>query len=300
MARRSLAARAADRLGRALFSRPWRESHDLTGTVLLCGSGRSGTTWIEGVINHAGDHRILFEPFHPEKVPEVAHFVNRQYLRPDADDPRYLEPARAILEGRVGGRWIDAMNRKVLVRRRVVKDIRANLLLPWIHRHFPQVPIVFLVRHPCAVASSRRKLNWGDHRSDLLGQPDLVEDWLAPHVELLESLTDPFEIHVATWCVENLVPLRGLGSERMHLASYERFCCEPEAEALRLFTYLRRPATPRLMRALERPSALARSESAVHTGASMTEEWRAHVSEAEEARALELVEAFGLTELLTT
>jgi len=113
--------------------------------ILLAGSGRSGTTWVGDVLNYENEYRTLFEPFWKRKVPLVAHFRARQYLAPGCTDPAYLEPARRILSGRIRNAFVDSLNTKWIARKRLVKDIRVNLMLGWFHARFPATPIVLLL-----------------------------------------------------------------------------------------------------------------------------------------------------------
>ena len=48
---------------------------DPTSTILLVGSARSGTTWMQGILNCRNDHRILFEPFNSRHVPAIGGWV---------------------------------------------------------------------------------------------------------------------------------------------------------------------------------------------------------------------------------
>ena len=110
---------------------------DHRATVALLGSARSGTTWVGEVIDRHHDHRVVFEPLRPNRVPVAKAFANGQYLRRADTDPRYLDPMRAILTGRVRNPWADHLNHVVVARRRLVKEIRANLLAPWLVERFP-------------------------------------------------------------------------------------------------------------------------------------------------------------------
>jgi len=280
-----------------VLNRLYVDGGDYRNTVFIAGTGRSGTTWLEDIINFAHDHRILFEPFHSAEVPLVSGWNYRQYLRPDEHDERYLVPARKILSGRVRNKWIDQLNTKHLVSRRLVKDIRANLILRWIHAHFPEIPIVLLLRHPCAVASSKLQLGWKTHLSDFTTQADLVEDHLAPYLDVLESARDDFERHILLWCVENLVPLRQFAAGEMHVCFYEHFCTQPEREARSLTTYLRRDFRPSMLAGMDRPSALSKQHSAILCGGSVLDAWRKRISPAQVERAVELLRAFGLHQL---
>jgi hypothetical protein len=270
---------------------------DTRRTVLLAGSGRSGTTWVANLIDARGDYRILFEPFHPQRVHEIQSWSRRQYLRLEDRSERFLAPAHRILSGRIRNAWVDQQNERHLVRRRLVKDIRVNLALGWIRRNFPEIPIVVLLRHPCAVASSRLAAGWQTHLDVLLDQPDLVEDFLLPFVPVLRGARDDFERHLLLWCVENYVPLRQFVRGEIHVCFYEHFCHDLEHEMRALYAFLGQDFDPALLPAGARPSAMARPGSAVLTGGDPIDAWRAQVAPAQLARALELLELFGLNRI---
>lgn len=264
-------------------------------TTFLAGSGRGGTTWIAELINHDNDYRFLFEPFFARHVPEMHDFRNRQYLRPDDDDPRFLGPARLVVTGRLRNRWADYFNRRIIARKRLVKDIRANLFLKWLDRHFPGMPIVLLFRHPLAVAASRLQHRWNNDLADFLTQAPLMEDSLEPYRDLIRDTTDPFEKHIVQWCVESLVPLRAFGRGEIHLAFYELFAAQPNEEIGRLFGFLGKPVTDAVIARAQRPSKMtwARSADAKPEKATL-ESWQRSVPQDRVRRALAIVDRFGL------
>ena len=268
-------------------------------TVFIAGSGRSGTTWIADLLNHRNEYRHISEPFHRKNVPLAAPFAYRQYLRPDDDDPRYLEPARRILSGRVRTLWTDKYNRRMRVDRRLVKEVRANLFLKWLRVHFPEMPMVFVLRHPCAVAASRMRIDWegGTRLRSFLEQPSLVRDHLEPfEADLAEadSKGTEFERMIHFWCVENLVPLRQLGPGDVHIAFYERLVTQPEEEIRRLFDHVGSRFDPSVLDAAGRPSMASRKDSAIVSGGDLVGGWRRHLSEDQVGRAVEILAAFGL------
>lgn len=263
-------------------------------TVLLSGAARSGSTWIADCINYRNEYRYIFEPFHPKKLAACWHFSWRQYLRPENHDPTYLEPVSAIFSGQIRHFWIDQANRRFHCTNRLIKSVRADLLLPWVRARFPEVRIVLLFRHPCAVAASRVRLRWNADCNIFLKQPELMADHLDPFRDVIESAGDLFERHVVAWCIEYLVPLRGLRPGDVHLAFYEEFCANPEQEIRRLFAFLDKPVGDDLFRAVSRPSHTSKTWSAAVTGAPAVGNWTKHVSEAQRRRAVEILEAFGM------
>lgn len=262
--------------------------------VLLASSARSGSTWVQELIDHRNDYRLVFEPFRPDKVPAVRHFHDRQYLRPDTLDPAYVEPAAKILAGEVRHPWIDAHNRTLVAERRLIKEVRGNLMLPWLHARFPRLPIVFLMRHPCAVVASRMRLGWNNALPGLLAQEDLVEDFLRPHVDRLRGATDAFDQHLLHWCVEALVPLTLLAPGDAHVVFYEGLCTDPDAEIRRLFAFLGDEDVEHAVARSGRQSAMTRDGAAIRDGGDLVRSWMKHVDEAQRSRAVELLAAFGL------
>jgi hypothetical protein len=222
--------------------------------VFVAGSGRGGTTWIAELINFDNSYRLIFEPMNRLRVPLSKPFSDGLYIRPDDNDPNLLEPIRTILSGRLRNKWSDRFNRQPFPRKRLIKDNTANLWLRWLYAHFPEVPIVLVVRHPGAVVCSRIMNQWRHDLQTYLSQPALMTDFLSPFKSELEKATTPFEMLLQRWCVETYVPLKQFAPGQIHVTFYENFCLQPQLEIVRLFGYLGRRWDYRVLRGLHRPS----------------------------------------------
>jgi hypothetical protein len=262
---------------------------DHRSSVFLAGSGRSGTTWVSGMINHRNAYRFVFEPFRPDKVGICKKFRRKQYLRPDDRREEYLGPARTILTGGLRSFWTDQFNEKLVARRRLIKDIRANLLLGWMRANFPDMPIVLLLRHPCAVVASQLALGWRDVLSETMEQEELVEDFLVPMEAEIRASRGGFERRLFTWCIENYVPLKQFEPGEIHLCFYENLLTRPERELQRLFAFLDEDLDERVYPVLNRPSPLSRDGEVASVDA-----WRRSVTGRQLERAVEILGLFGL------
>jgi hypothetical protein len=263
---------------------------DHTDAVFLAGSGRSGTTWLAEVINHKGGYRYVFEPFNPARVGAFEQFKSKQYLRPDDAREAFLGPARLALSGALRDPWTDRFNAKFVARRRLIKDIRANLLLGWMRANFPGMPVVLLLRHPCAVVTSRLALGWKDNLDETMAQEDLVKDFLLPMQTEIWAARDDFERHLFIWCLDNYVPLRQFAPGEIHLVFYEDLLESPEDGLRSLFGFLGEDPDDRVYDKLGRPSPLSRRDAPSPS----VDGWRAHVSAHQLDRTLEILALFGL------
>lgn len=279
---------------------------DYSTSVLLVGAGRSGTSWVPNAINFRQDYRYMYEPFNYQRVPEVRHWIARQYIRPDDTDPRFVEPALRIFSGQVRNRWIDAYNRRVVAHKRLIKDVLITQSTAWVRRQFPKMPIVFLMRHPCAVSLSRLRLGWASNPAELyFDQPQLVEDLIEPFRKHVFSARDDFERHLYCWCIQNYVPLRQLKPGEVHFAYYELLTTDGEAELARLGAYLGIEFDERVMAAVKKPSIQARrfpgdaGRAAVLSGDNVVDSWRKHVRPDQLKRAEEILALFGLDRVYT-
>jgi hypothetical protein len=264
-------------------------------SVFLAGSSRSGGAWIAEAINQRNEYRYIFEPFHPKRVPWVKPFPARKYMRPDDEDPEFFALARRIVTGRIRHPWTERFNSRFITHQRLIKEDFANLMLKWLHVKFAGMPLILLLRHPCAVALSYVTHGFQGAVGPLLEQETLVADFLHPYADDIRHARDTFERAVFLWCVETLVPLKQLRPEDVHVVFYENVVRQPDTEVRQLFAYLGKSSDGIDLERLKRPSLTSRkASSAAWTGEDRVSAWCHKVTEAQRRRALEIVEQFGL------
>jgi hypothetical protein len=280
------------------YGRIYRDRCDaLDRSLLIAGTARSGTTWLAEIVAAELGGRIVFEPFHSELVREFAGFHYFHYMRPDQDDSSLEAFSRRVFSGRLRDPWADRYVETLRPRARVVKEIRGNLMLRWLSLRFPEVPQVFVLRHPCAVVASRLSLGWATDTdlSALLAQKDLVADFLAPHLSVIESASRPEEKHALIWCVSNLVPLCQFPPGELPVFFYEDLCREPKAEFARLFRSLGREMPGGFGGQTERASMTSRPGAG--PTARRIDGWRQQLTASQIDAVLRIVQAFSLGHL---
>lgn len=275
----------------------YRDTHsDIQRSIMVAGTGRSGTTWVTELIASQVPCRIMFEPFHSRRIEAFQRFHYFQYMRPNEQNQELRAYCRRIFSGDIRHRWIDHRATRLFPQYRLVKDIRANLFLRWLHTSFPEVPLLFIIRHPCAVVLSRMQLAWStDEEIDsFLSQPKLIDDFLADKIEVVKRAKTAEEKHAIVWCISNLVPIQQFQSHQLHAIFYENLCTQPEREFARMFQTIGHEYGDTIFTSAKRPSTEATPTSAIVTGEDKVRRWKRELSPAQIGNILSIVEDFEL------
>ena len=100
--------------------------------IMVAGMGRSGTTLVADLINFDNQSRVIFEPFSPLHVKEARPFKQMQYMHPGCESPTHRKTAEKIVSGKIHNLWVNRDARKFTYQKRIIKDIRCNLMLKWL------------------------------------------------------------------------------------------------------------------------------------------------------------------------
>ena len=193
-------------------------NYDLDKTILILGSTRSGTTFLMESLNRNNDYRLIFEPFNPSYSREWEAFSARQYLNPNKVSDQELRKVGHILSGKITNSWVDRYNRKLRSSARIIKAVRANLLLDLIEQKFPQVRIIYIYRNPYDVVASRIGLNFDPLDFQLILEHDAFMKKYYPNIDaekLVEKLNDNVHRHTAMWCLENRFILQTMNQRNL-------------------------------------------------------------------------------------
>jgi hypothetical protein len=293
---RKLSRRAVQLIGSRFYFNP---RPDPQQSILVAGTARSGTTWLGDLIASQIPCRVLFEPFNPDLVPEYSSFHHFQYLQQDVKNQEFYEFAWSVFTGEIHNRWIDRQNERIFSKYRLIKEIRANLALKWIHDNFPEVSMVFIMRHPCAVVLSRMELGWAtdDDIKTFLSQPDLIEDHLGSYMDTIHNAKTDEEKHAIIWCVSHLVPLMQFKPGELHITYYENLCTQPKIELPDVFNAIGLGKAVKVMDKINQPSQTTRSNSAVVKGTDKIISWKKKLTSVQITNILRIVEAFELSHI---
>lgn len=267
--------------------------------IVVFGAGRSGTTWLAQIIAAAG-LELIFEPLWKQEVPEVAEWKPFPLFYKRGDDFPWHETFSRIMSGEVRNEWIIRQNPGA--ERKVVKFIRANLMIDWILENYPVHP-AFIIRNPLSVVASMQEQEWYVPEKwvrSLLRAPRFAEPFFADLpgvVELAQRELSEVEAKTAFWCIQNVVPKR-LGSfRRVHMVIYEELCEDPEGLMAELAPKIDLPMTDEVCAQLHRRSFMAGKRDG-EAGYDPITAWNSVLDTAEADAVEDIVDRFQLTEYL--
>jgi hypothetical protein len=182
---------------------------DLPGRpILVTGMPRSGTTWVGRVLCAGNGAGYLDEPFNLATSPgtirvPVDHWYPYVTAENEGEIVGALEPLLRFeyplgRELRRCRRYIELLHTVKMWRsfvrgrgrRPLVKEPHAVFSAEWFARRLAS-DVVVTVRHPAAVVSSWKRLDWSFDFANLLGQAALVRDVLGPFRSDMERALEP-------------------------------------------------------------------------------------------------------------
>jgi len=143
----------------------FEKNHNIENSIFIAGSARSGTTWLAETLSNYFKYRHIFEPFDPRinsmfkyfpyKISNLKIPFHPRYIPPNYENLKFKEIFEKIITGRICNIRTDRFNYFFRPEGRVIKSIRSSYFLKWMRNNFPKLPIIFIIRHPCAVVLSR-------------------------------------------------------------------------------------------------------------------------------------------------
>ncbi|MDA8306515.1 MAG: sulfotransferase [Deltaproteobacteria bacterium] len=232
---------------RLTVHKPIIEFNARVGPVLVFGSARGGTTWMADVISKMTRARQIFEPFllhragyflftaHRDPTEANCDLNYELYIRPESPSCRYKDQIADILFKPHRNSWCDKMCRHGIYRKRLIKDIRANLFMAYIAHNWPSLKILWVVRNPVDVVESQVAMRKVGYPFDwnighIKSQPELLHDWLSPFLPEMEAAKSLPERLCHKWCIENFIPFKqGVASRpNVLLVRYDNLVAGPQ------------------------------------------------------------------------
>lgn len=233
--------------------------------IIILGFGRSGTTWISDIVSKCLGGLMLFEPLHPEVYTNAKNSCYH-----NASDESLVQEMDSFLEdcmkGRIDNKWL--LRNHISASLEEVspnyvdtiwnecnvlgfKAIRGNFMIPHFYENYSH-KIVFIKRHPCAVASSlmNRKRFWEEFGLDFHTKKFFEETIDSEKYEYLnasrlheiyDDLDEDYLRMIFLWTVTHIIVENDLQRLNLPIFHYEDFYTRPFESVRNLCEYLGKP-----------------------------------------------------------
>lgn len=205
-------------------------------TLYMASSGRSGSTWLAELMTTSRDTRFTIDPTDVQNRNFRLGLEFGAYVDPAERDERLEFFYDRLLSGSFRSSFTDQRNRARVPVRRFIRDNHTTSLLPWIVTRYPDVPVIYLLRHPFAVAWSWTELGWkGDPIARMVRSSSFSKNYADYETPLVQQA---FLYNVTIWCAENCLAIQKLSPGSVFPIFYEPLVKNPEAELEALRGYL--------------------------------------------------------------
>lgn len=269
--------------------------------VIITGSPRSGTTWLQELFCSIEKTYPIFEPLHLDECQKFKElgFTWMQYIPEDYDWPearelfgklfrgQYLTPWM-ILQGDVNG----LRNADFLI----IKFVRANSLLPWLVNQFDIRPPIYILRHPCASVASQMKTHWYTASKFTIPKTRFPEQY-TKYEPILKNINTKLEYVAARWCLDNIVPLSHSGNNKLWITVYyENLITNPKEEVTYIFNRLNMELPRNIWDKINKPSAMTDRNSPLRqNNIEQLSKWKNELSEKDIDTILAMIKKFEIS-----
>ena len=284
-----------------LWGKLYLENYKIQNTIMVCSSARGGSTWLAQIISSIPGYPLLWEPLHLGTSPSCVKYGFKwgTYLKPDTEDEMKYNYIQDVLTGKnLSTELISSMYFNPIQFLRfngfVVKFTLANMMLPWILKNFP-IRCILLIRHPCAVVSSRLLHSAWDHVNieNFYIEPEVFIDF--PHLkEIFESISTREELFAFSWVMQTLIPLSCTIPHPWYLTTYEKLLMDAEAEVENIFDYLGEDLPPDANKMLKKPSKTTSKNAHVFNRNNPLSLWKENLSSKQIELILNIVNRSGI------
>lgn len=280
-----------------LFKLIHRKGFDKQDTIVICGSMRSGSTWLAELLSTLEGHLQVFEPLHTEYVKEADRIVKERIMYVPAQKDWQEGEAffDRVLTGRLMTPWMASqmpIKRIFNANRLVVKFVRANLMLPWLCRQKGIRKPVLVLRHPCAIVTSQLKKEWPPGKYEVLNH-----SYMKANPELrakCEQFDKPEELAAMGWCLRYHGVLKSESPQDFVVVSYEALVRNGKEELARIYDAWGQPLSQEVVDALERPSDTSTSTSFIVQGKDPLAAWQHYLTDEQVNNVMKVIEVFEL------
>lgn len=270
-------------------------------TYLISGSPRGGTTWLaESMARALHTRRLRWEPLQDgnNALPESLRISKRPFIEPNSviaeQEVKFFDE---LMNGKQANAHLLRLRQRPLNlfalfqdSPLLVKFVRGNGVLGYLHQRYKIPKPVVIIRHPCAVVASQLHMgNWDDH-------PHINHVILERHPRIKAAMSGDKSLHerlAITWACDVLAAREHSG--HIHIIYYEHLVQQGAKALAPVLDDWGLPPTG-MDEALQIPSSTIHGWTDLNSVSGKLQRWKGDLSVAMVDDILATVEFMGVNE----
>ncbi len=277
--------------------------------IFISGEPRGGTTWLMELLMQPNDC-LIWEPLHLQNLQQYnPEFYKALGILPYIPENETWNDAREYFKKLFSGELPYGLeiNRQYHIKNLnacnniLFKFCRANMLLPWLTKEFPEIKPIYLIRHPLSVISSQFRHSAFNSVGTIhnlfevrtKGNP-LYTDIFEKHANKINAIKSRESMFANWWAIQNSIPLNARKKNWLTV-SYERLYLNPIEELDRISDYIRIRSTYNI-EAIKSPSSTTKSGSGILEKKSQLANFKRHLTNSQIKEILDIIESYEITQ----
>jgi hypothetical protein len=272
--------------------------------IVIFGVARSGTTWLSQIISEAG-YELNFEPIgsmnfaedYKLKVEPIPPF---HYLE-KRDKNNYKSYIDMIMSTEIKDKFVLRPNKQNYIgsNKKVIKLIRANLIIPWMQKHYDFYGIL-IIRSPHATINSQIKSHMNEAVKDIeqFYPENVLRNFNSKQRDIMKKVKNRKDILAVNWCIQNYVPLKRADRKILIIVKYEDLVKNPKNVIRKLSKKTGFQFTKEVKEQLYKKSFMIRKETKEIRNYDPRTSWRQSFTKKETDSVTKIVREFNLEEYL--
>ncbi|MBT8194839.1 MAG: hypothetical protein HKO56_00780 [Bacteroidia bacterium] len=202
---------------------------------IICGSGRSGTTWLAEMFSTGMDSPLINEPLQISDSKKLTRlgFGWNQPPPPEGESWQMGEriftqilDLRLINLNKFSEKNFAEIKQFIFKNKAVLKFTRLNLLVKWVVNQFDIPKPVYIVRNPYAVVASQ--LNhpaWSGYKLNL--NTNWFQNYFDEYQPQIDEANSKVKLLALEWSIQNKNLLDGRLNEKVHVIYFEDLMQNP-------------------------------------------------------------------------
>jgi len=268
---------------------------------LISGSPRSGTTWLAELIAEAEKNRLIWEPLQEGNSDKHSYNFSKRPLYNPIKKDEINDFQITFFDKLLSGENLNIHNLRLRAyslnifntlgnRRLIIKFVRGNGVVGYLHEHFNIPKPVVIIRHPCAVIASQLRMGrWDDH-------PHIDENLikLYPHIKsVIENASSLEERLAVTWAGDVLAAK--LWENNIQIVYYEDLVLNGNVVLEKIFSEWGYNEVPEnCLNKLNQPSSTSKIWWTSDSGMEKLKGWNKYLSEDQVTKIFATIKSMGV------